>query len=104
MRTREFLSEYTGDKISNYLITADLSTNIGEKWENSTLPDDIKGRALAEVAWLPVSNNGVLVVIGGTSMTYDQSESYGLHSESQVDKWVRALFPFRRIRSVLRGA
>jgi hypothetical protein len=47
------------------LITVNMTTMGTEDWQNSTLAPNIPGRANAEVVWLPVSESGVLVVIGG---------------------------------------
>ncbi|PGH21438.1 hypothetical protein AJ80_03229 [Polytolypa hystricis UAMH7299] len=46
------------------LITVDLSEMRGEVWDNKTV-DKIVPRANAELAWIPVSEKGVLVAIGG---------------------------------------
>ncbi|KAF4513284.1 hypothetical protein G6O67_000573 [Ophiocordyceps sinensis] len=53
--------------ISNTLISLDMTTQFGEKWSNSTLPDDIKGRSNAELVWVPVGKQGILVVLGGVT-------------------------------------
>ncbi|KAJ5144048.1 Galactose oxidase/kelch beta-propeller [Penicillium bovifimosum] len=47
------------------LITLDMSTIQDGKWTNDTLPSYIPGRANAELVWVPVSDSGVLVAIGG---------------------------------------
>lgn len=52
-------------KISNYLVTLDMSDQLFEKWNNQTLPPDIKGRASPEVVWVPVGVRGILVALGG---------------------------------------
>lgn len=53
--------------ISNTLISLDMATQLEEKWSNSTLPDDIKGRSNAEAIWVPVGKQGILVVLGGVT-------------------------------------
>lgn len=50
---------------SNTLITVDMADQLNDKWTNSTLPDDIKGRANPELVWVPVGEQGILVVLGG---------------------------------------
>ncbi|PSR92183.1 hypothetical protein BD289DRAFT_481204 [Coniella lustricola] len=50
---------------SNTLISVDFSTQDQEKWSNYTLPDNVQGRASAELVWVPVGKQGVLVAIGG---------------------------------------
>lgn len=57
-------------KVSNNLITVDLSTQNDEKWSNQTIKDDVQGRANPEVVWVPVGKEGILVVLGG--VTYPQ--------------------------------
>lgn len=83
------LEEEQANEQSNFLVSVDMSTMGEEKWTKTPLPKDIAGRSQAELAWLPVSEQGALVVIGGTSMTYQQSEqTERTFSKSQVDKWV----------------
>lgn len=50
---------------SNTLITLDMESQLSEKWTNSTLPSNIKPRANPEVVWVPVGEQGILVVLGG---------------------------------------
>jgi hypothetical protein len=52
-------------KISNYLITLDMSDQVFETWSNKSLPSNIKGRASPEVVWVPVGGQGILVALGG---------------------------------------
>ncbi|KAF3403315.1 putative carboxymethylenebutenolidase [Talaromyces pinophilus] len=47
------------------LITVNMTTMGNESWQNSSLPVNIPARANAEIVWLPVSESGILVVIGG---------------------------------------
>jgi hypothetical protein len=54
------------DVVSNTLISVDLSQQRSESWANNTLPADVPGRANAELAWVPVSTQGLLVAIGGS--------------------------------------
>ena len=49
------------------LIEVDLSTMRSESWTNHTLPDSVKPRANAQLAWVPVSDKGVLLAIGGVN-------------------------------------
>ncbi|KAK5987941.1 Kelch repeat-containing protein [Cladobotryum mycophilum] len=53
--------------ISSTLITLDMSTQLSEKWSNTTLPGTVRGRANAEVVWVPVGKQGILVVLGGVT-------------------------------------
>ncbi|KAH8704211.1 hypothetical protein BGW36DRAFT_394341 [Talaromyces proteolyticus] len=50
---------------SNSFITVNMTTMRLETWQNLTLPSTVTGRANAELVWLPVSDSGVLVAIGG---------------------------------------
>ncbi|RYP58251.1 hypothetical protein DL769_009044 [Monosporascus sp. CRB-8-3] len=52
---------------SHTLITLDMSIQQQEVWTNDTLPPEIKGRADPEVVWVPVGEQGILVVLGGVS-------------------------------------
>jgi hypothetical protein len=51
--------------VSDTLISVDLSVQMSEKWANQSLPTEAPGRASAELAWVPVGKNGVLIAIGG---------------------------------------
>lgn len=47
------------------LITVNMTAMRNESWQNVSLPANVPGRANAEIVWLPVSDSGILVVIGG---------------------------------------
>ncbi|KAG0649494.1 Kelch repeat-containing [Hyphodiscus hymeniophilus] len=47
------------------LIELDMSVQQKEVWSNQTLPNSVPGRASAEIVWVPVSEQGVLVAMGG---------------------------------------
>ncbi|KAI9732982.1 MAG: hypothetical protein M1834_003524 [Cirrosporium novae-zelandiae] len=47
------------------LISVNMTVMRDEIWSNQTLPQNIPGRANAELVWIPVSESGVLVAIGG---------------------------------------
>ncbi|RDA95068.1 hypothetical protein CP533_2111 [Ophiocordyceps camponoti-saundersi (nom. inval.)] len=51
--------------VSDTLITLDMSVELREKWTNATLPSRIQARSNAEVVWVPVGKQGILVVLGG---------------------------------------
>ncbi len=53
------------DQLSLTMIEIDMTTQGKEKWKNSTLPNSVPGRANAELVWVPVSEKGILVAIGG---------------------------------------
>ena len=50
---------------ANTLITVNMTTMSNQTWSNNTLPDNIPGRINAELVWIPVSQSGVLIAIGG---------------------------------------
>ncbi|KAJ6120146.1 hypothetical protein N7523_004426 [Penicillium sp. IBT 18751x] len=50
---------------ANTLISVNLTVMRNKEWTNNTLPSYIPGRAGAELVWVPVSEFGVLVAIGG---------------------------------------
>jgi hypothetical protein len=51
--------------VSNHLITVDMKTQYKEEWSNDTLPSSVKGRSNAEAIWVPVGEEGILVIVGG---------------------------------------
>jgi hypothetical protein len=58
-------SSASATNVSDTLITLDMTTQYQETWTNKTLPDYIKGRANAEIVWVPIGKEGILVVLGG---------------------------------------
>ncbi|KAJ5653608.1 hypothetical protein N7490_000611 [Penicillium lividum] len=56
---------YLANTTADTFITVNMSVMRSETWQNSTLPSYIQGRANAELVWVPVSESGVLVAIGG---------------------------------------
>jgi hypothetical protein len=67
------------------LISVDMSVMRSPKWTNATLPDYVPGRANAELVWLPVSQSGVLLAIGGVANPEDIYGGLGL-STAQVQE------------------
>jgi hypothetical protein len=53
------------DQLSPTLIELDMDPLHLESWKNHTLPDEAPGRASAEIVWVPVSEKGILIAIGG---------------------------------------
>ncbi|KAI1142125.1 hypothetical protein F5Y05DRAFT_402113 [Hypoxylon sp. FL0543] len=53
--------------VSDTLITLDMSTQQQEIWTNVTLPPGTPSRANPSVVWVPVGEQGILVVIGGVT-------------------------------------
>lgn len=53
--------------VSNTLVTLDLSESQSETWTNVTLPPNIPSRANPSVVWVPVGDQGILVVLGGVA-------------------------------------
>ncbi|KIX96087.1 uncharacterized protein Z520_08342 [Fonsecaea multimorphosa CBS 102226] len=62
-----YYEDSSANVTANTLIEVDMSVMRSEKWTNTTLPDNIQPRANAELVWIPVSDNGVLVAIGGVT-------------------------------------
>ncbi|GKT45762.1 Kelch repeat-containing protein [Colletotrichum spaethianum] len=52
---------------SNFLVTLDMSEQLFEKFSNQSFPEYIKARANSEVVWVPVGDEGILVVLGGVT-------------------------------------
>ncbi|KAJ5337987.1 Galactose oxidase/kelch beta-propeller [Penicillium brevicompactum] len=59
------LDDSNANVTADTLITVDMSTMRSGEWSNTTLPSYIPGRSNAELVWVPVSDSGVLVAIGG---------------------------------------
>lgn len=72
------------DTLANSLIEIDMSTMRAETWTNSSLPSNITPRANAELVWLPVSGQGVLVAIGGVTAP-EEMWPYGLNSTQKAE-------------------
>lgn len=52
--------------LSNTLIRLDIeSANLTEMWANYTLPNSIHPRANPEAVWVPVGDQGIVVLLGG---------------------------------------
>jgi len=58
-------ASYRADIQSLTLIELDMTVQLKETWTNYTLPTEVPGRANAELVWVPVSEQGILVAIGG---------------------------------------
>ncbi|KAI9839213.1 MAG: hypothetical protein M1819_003206 [Sarea resinae] len=71
--------EYNATTIANSFISVNMSVMRHEQWSNVTLPSNIPGRANAELVWVPVSEQGILLAIGGVV----DPESYYLMEDSQ---------------------
>ncbi|KAL6862826.1 hypothetical protein ACO1O0_003064 [Amphichorda felina] len=67
--------------MSNTMIELDMESQIYEKWSEKELPKAVKGRANAEVVWVPVGKQGILVVLGG--VVYPEWAGYGHESENK---------------------
>jgi hypothetical protein len=55
----------TAYNLSSSMITLDMSTQRSETWTNTSLPANVSARAGAQVVWVPVGAQGLLVVLGG---------------------------------------
>ncbi|KAJ5157735.1 uncharacterized protein N7482_008835 [Penicillium canariense] len=67
------------------LISVDMSTMGDASWTNDTLPDQIPGRANAELVWVPVSDSGVLVAIGGVVYPTEFYQNTGLNASQTAE-------------------
>lgn len=62
------------------LISVNMTVMRSEQWTNDTLPSHVPGRASAELVWVPVSESGVLVAIGGVVEPVEFWRDTGLDS------------------------
>lgn len=60
-------------RITNSLITLDMTTQGDEKWSNKTTT--AKGRANPALVWVPVGTQGILVALGGVVFPYYDNAS-----------------------------
>ncbi|KAH8586853.1 hypothetical protein B0O99DRAFT_585342 [Bisporella sp. PMI_857] len=71
------------------LIEANMTSQNQETWTNSTLPKEAPGRASAELVWVPVSDKGILVAIGGVIFPYyanvNQTNNASINALSTVE-------------------
>ncbi|KAM3085135.1 hypothetical protein ACMFMG_003567 [Clarireedia jacksonii] len=78
---------FNADTPSLTLISVDMADPIKPQWYNDSLPSIVPGRASPEIAWVPVSEQGALIAIGGvidpsyTSPTQEQDASINAQSE-----------------------
>ena len=79
-----YYDDASANVTANTLIEVDMSVMRSETWSNTTLPDDIAPRVNAELVWLPVAEQGVLVAIGGVTAT-EEISPMGLN-ESQISE------------------
>ena len=84
------------DTPANTLIEIDMSTMRSEKWTNNTVPSTVPPRANAELVWIPVSTQGVLVAIGGVYppeeiWPYGLNNSQTSQSEAQSPSFMTSL-------------
>ncbi|KAI2473096.1 hypothetical protein F4781DRAFT_262285 [Annulohypoxylon bovei var. microspora] len=68
-------STYNPSSVSNTFITLDMTTQQQEVWKNVTLPNGTQSRAGPSMVWVPVGEQGILVVLGGvTYPNYDNQD------------------------------
>lgn len=79
-------NDYSANTTSDRLITVDMSTMREEVWSNDTLSDKAPGRVNGELVWIPVSEAGVLVAIGGVINAEDTFMS--ALNDSQIEESV----------------
>ncbi|KAI1981497.1 hypothetical protein LOZ51_006833, partial [Ophidiomyces ophidiicola] len=70
--------EPKANSTANTLISVDMAEWRGEQWSNSTLPENIPPRGKSELTWIPVSDSGVLVAVGGVPHPQDTVGPEGL--------------------------
>ncbi|KAI1476328.1 hypothetical protein F4774DRAFT_240462 [Daldinia eschscholtzii] len=81
-----FLNETQSPTItSDYLITLDMSTQTQETWKNETL-GNTSSRADPSVVWVPIGEQGILVVLGGVVYPSYLGENLTSANEAQSRK------------------
>lgn len=54
-------------EMSNKMIEVNMETQLQEEWKNLTLRGGVEGRAGADAVWVPVGEQGILVILGGVT-------------------------------------
>jgi hypothetical protein len=81
------------DVESTTLITLDMTVQDHETWTNESLPSSVPGRANAELVWVPVSNEGILVAIGGViNPSYDNINQTDSTADTSISKQISPTF------------
>ncbi|KAG4025300.1 hypothetical protein MFRU_061g00190 [Monilinia fructicola] len=79
-------ASYLANVTSQTLIGIDMSSQTAPKWFNDSLPSTILGRANPEIAWIPVSDQGILVALGGvinpTYASINQANNASVNAQS----------------------
>lgn len=68
---------------SNTLIEVDMKEQYHETWTNRTVPDTIQPRANPELVWVPIGEQGILVVLGG--VVYPEWDNVALLRHNVTD-------------------
>lgn len=69
-----FLVAYGAETVSvtlENMLKVDMEVIHDATWENKTLPEHVRGRGSARLAWVPVSDQGILLAIGGVKNPVD---------------------------------
>lgn len=98
MRAADWGPIYDGDGSADTLASTLISVNMtvmrGETWANDSLPDSVPARANAELVWVPVGENGVLVAVGGVIDPESLTVVQGLNASQANASVSCAFFPF----------
>lgn len=74
----------TASVAAQSLIQVNMSSVQETRWSNLTWPAGVKPRASAQLVWLPVSSQGVLIVIGGVVDPQDLTYGSVYDNASQI--------------------
>ncbi|KAM0328248.1 hypothetical protein ACHAQA_005657 [Verticillium albo-atrum] len=81
--------------VSDTLITMDMNDGEVPVWTNETLTGGVRGRANPEVVWVPVGEQGILVVIGGVTypdwVTPTRMSENPAQSKEESDDFMRVI-------------
>lgn len=70
---------------STTLIEVNMATQNQETWRNISLPTNVISRANGELAWVPVSEKGILIVIGGVINPSFATETRTLNETETIE-------------------
>ena len=73
------------EDLADTLLTIDMTAPGQAQWTNTTLENNVDPRASGQLVWVPVSEQGVLLAIGGVTNPIDLNALVALGADSQSE-------------------
>jgi hypothetical protein len=94
---------YNADTPSSTLISVSMADSNHPKWANDTLPSTVPGRASPEIAWVPVSEQGALIAIGGVIDPYYANWNFTNNASTNTESVRSNIACLKRYKLTLLG-